>query len=83
MARGLVGPHVNIVHGNNLTDEQLKAFVDLGVTTIDLNETGAVSYSLRLFAGTYDVLVLSNGATNQSVLPDALEGLVPEEPRGA
>jgi cytosine/adenosine deaminase-related metal-dependent hydrolase len=32
MARGLVGPHVNIVHGNNLTDEQLKAFVDLGVT---------------------------------------------------
>ena len=32
MARGLVGPHINIVHGNNLTDEQLKAFVDLGVT---------------------------------------------------
>ena len=32
MARGLVGPHINIVHGNNLTDEQLKAFVDRGVT---------------------------------------------------
>jgi cytosine/adenosine deaminase-related metal-dependent hydrolase len=32
MQRGLVGPHVNIVHGNNLSDEQLKAFVDLGVT---------------------------------------------------
>src|SRR6185295_6804755 len=32
MARGLVGPHINIVHGNNLTDDQLKAFVDLGVT---------------------------------------------------
>ena len=30
--RGLVGPHINIVHGNNLTDEQLKAFVDLGVS---------------------------------------------------
>jgi len=32
MERGLVGPHVNIVHGNNLTDAQLKAFVDLGVS---------------------------------------------------
>src|SRR4051812_17468622 len=32
MARGLVGSHINIVHGNNLTDAQLKAFVDLGVT---------------------------------------------------
>jgi 5-methylthioadenosine/S-adenosylhomocysteine deaminase len=32
MARGLVGPHINIVHGNNLTDDQLKAFVDLGVS---------------------------------------------------
>src|SRR5213079_482033 len=32
MALGLVGPHINIVHGNNLTDAQLKAFVDLGVS---------------------------------------------------
>ena len=32
MAQGLVGPHINIVHGNNLTDAQLQAFVDLGVT---------------------------------------------------
>jgi 5-methylthioadenosine/S-adenosylhomocysteine deaminase len=32
MSRGLVGPHINIVHGNNLTDAQLKAFVDLGVS---------------------------------------------------
>jgi cytosine/adenosine deaminase-related metal-dependent hydrolase len=32
MARGLVGPHINIVHGNNLTDAQLEAFVDLGVS---------------------------------------------------
>jgi cytosine/adenosine deaminase-related metal-dependent hydrolase len=32
MQRGLVGPHINIVHGNNLTDDQLKAFVDLGVS---------------------------------------------------
>lgn len=32
MAQGLVGPHINIVHGNNLTDEQLRAFVDLGVS---------------------------------------------------
>ena len=32
MQRGLVGPHINVVHGNNLTDAQLKAFVDLGVT---------------------------------------------------
>lgn len=32
MARGLVGPHINIVHGNNLSDAQLRAFVDLGVT---------------------------------------------------
>ncbi|MFO1080592.1 MAG: amidohydrolase family protein [Reyranellaceae bacterium] len=32
MAQGLVGPHVNIVHGNNLTDGQLAAFVDLGVS---------------------------------------------------
>lgn len=30
--RGLVGPHINIVHGNNLTDRQLETFVDLGVT---------------------------------------------------
>lgn len=32
VARGLVGPHVNIVHGNNLTNAQLRAFVDLGVS---------------------------------------------------
>src|SRR6476660_8199267 len=32
MAQGLVGPHINVVHGNNLTDVQLKALVDLGVT---------------------------------------------------
>ncbi|CAN5722211.1 amidohydrolase family protein [soil metagenome] len=32
MAQNLVGPHINIVHGNNLTDAQLRAFVDLGVT---------------------------------------------------
>jgi 5-methylthioadenosine/S-adenosylhomocysteine deaminase len=32
MARGLVGPHVNIVHGNNLTDAQLRRFVELGVS---------------------------------------------------
>jgi cytosine/adenosine deaminase-related metal-dependent hydrolase len=32
MQRGLVGPHINIVHGNNLTEEQLSAFVDLGVS---------------------------------------------------
>jgi 5-methylthioadenosine/S-adenosylhomocysteine deaminase len=30
--RGLVGPHINIVHGNNLTDAQLRVFVDLGVS---------------------------------------------------
>ena len=35
MAQGLVGPHINIVHGNNLTDAQLKAFVDLGVELLD------------------------------------------------
>jgi cytosine/adenosine deaminase-related metal-dependent hydrolase len=32
VARGLVGPHINIVHGNNLTDHQLESFVDLGVS---------------------------------------------------
>ncbi len=32
MAEGLVGPHINIVHGNNLTDEQLRSFVDLGAS---------------------------------------------------
>jgi cytosine/adenosine deaminase-related metal-dependent hydrolase len=32
MAQGLVGPHINVVHGNNLTDGQLEAFVDLGVS---------------------------------------------------
>ncbi len=32
LARGLVGPHVNVVHGNNLSDEQLRRFVDLGVS---------------------------------------------------
>ncbi|HZP99335.1 MAG TPA: amidohydrolase family protein [Reyranella sp.] len=32
MQRGLVGPHINVVHGNNLTDDQLKAFVELGVS---------------------------------------------------
>lgn len=31
-AAGLLGDHVNIVHGNNLTDEQLKKFVDLGMS---------------------------------------------------
>src|SRR5205823_13999722 len=32
MAQRLVGPHINIVHGNNLTDAQLKAFVARGVS---------------------------------------------------
>ncbi len=30
--RGLLGPHVNIVHGHDLTDDQLRRFADLGVT---------------------------------------------------
>jgi len=38
--RGLVGPHINIVHGNNLTDGQLKAFVDLGVSFSVLDDVG-------------------------------------------
>ena len=29
---GLLGDNVNIVHGNNLSDEQLKRFVDLGMS---------------------------------------------------
>jgi cytosine/adenosine deaminase-related metal-dependent hydrolase len=29
---GLVGANVNIVHGNNLTDDELRRFVDLGVS---------------------------------------------------
>ncbi len=32
MQHGLVGPHINIVHGNNLSDAQLRAFVDLRVS---------------------------------------------------
>src|SRR5471032_1356059 len=32
MQRGLVGPHINIVHGNNLSDAQRKAFVELNVS---------------------------------------------------
>jgi cytosine/adenosine deaminase-related metal-dependent hydrolase len=32
MAKRLVGPHINVVHGNNLTDGQLSAFIDLGVS---------------------------------------------------
>ena len=31
-AAGLLGGHINIVHGNNLTDAQLKKFVDLGMS---------------------------------------------------
>ncbi|KWR90693.1 amidohydrolase family protein [Cupriavidus sp. IDO] len=31
-AAGLLGPHINIVHGNNLTDSQLARFVDTGVS---------------------------------------------------
>jgi cytosine/adenosine deaminase-related metal-dependent hydrolase len=31
-AAGLLGPHVNIVHGNNLADAELKRFVDLGMS---------------------------------------------------
>jgi cytosine/adenosine deaminase-related metal-dependent hydrolase len=30
--RGLLGPHVNIVHGHDLSDEQVRRFVDLGVS---------------------------------------------------
>jgi cytosine/adenosine deaminase-related metal-dependent hydrolase len=30
--RGLLGPLVNIVHGHDLTDDQLRRFVDLGVS---------------------------------------------------
>jgi cytosine/adenosine deaminase-related metal-dependent hydrolase len=30
--RGLLGPHVNIVHGHDLDDDQLAHFVDLGVS---------------------------------------------------
>jgi cytosine/adenosine deaminase-related metal-dependent hydrolase len=29
---GLLGPHINIVHGHALSDEQLKRFVDLGMS---------------------------------------------------
>lgn len=29
---GLLGPHINIVHGNELSTSQLKAFIDHGVT---------------------------------------------------
>jgi cytosine/adenosine deaminase-related metal-dependent hydrolase len=29
---GYVGPGVNIVHGNNLTDDELRRFIDLGVS---------------------------------------------------
>lgn len=29
---GLLGPHINIVHGNNLADEQLARFVGLGMS---------------------------------------------------
>ena len=32
VADGLVGPGINIVHGNNLTDDELRRFVDLGVS---------------------------------------------------
>jgi 5-methylthioadenosine/S-adenosylhomocysteine deaminase len=32
VAEGLVGPGINIVHGNNLTDDELRRFVDLGVS---------------------------------------------------
>jgi cytosine/adenosine deaminase-related metal-dependent hydrolase len=31
-AAGLLGPHINIVHGNNLTDAQLARFVGLGMS---------------------------------------------------
>ena len=31
-AAGLLGDNINIVHGNNLTDAQLKTFVDLGMS---------------------------------------------------
>ncbi|HEX5401494.1 MAG TPA: amidohydrolase family protein [Pseudonocardiaceae bacterium] len=30
--RNLLGPHVNVVHGHDLTDDQLRRFTDLGVT---------------------------------------------------
>src|SRR5262245_56465479 len=29
---GLLGPHINIVHGNNLTDDQLRRFCSLGLS---------------------------------------------------
>src|SRR5258708_6527204 len=32
VGEGYVGPGVNIVHGNNLTDDELHRFVDLGVS---------------------------------------------------
>jgi cytosine/adenosine deaminase-related metal-dependent hydrolase len=31
-AEGLLGPHINITHGNDLSDAQLQRLVDLGVT---------------------------------------------------
>ncbi|MGO4302314.1 amidohydrolase family protein [Cupriavidus sp. RAF12] len=31
-AAGLLGPHINIVHGNNLSDAQLARFVDAGMS---------------------------------------------------
>jgi cytosine/adenosine deaminase-related metal-dependent hydrolase len=42
MDEGLVGPRVNIVHGNNLTDAELKRFVELGAsfTVAPENEMG-------------------------------------------
>ncbi|MFN0160209.1 MAG: amidohydrolase family protein [Burkholderiales bacterium] len=31
-AAGLLGPHINIVHGNNLSDSQLQRFVEMGMS---------------------------------------------------
>jgi hypothetical protein len=35
-----------------------------------------VSYTLKLFSGTYDVLVSSEGSLEQSVLPSSLDARV-------
>jgi hypothetical protein len=40
---------------------------------IGLGETGPVSYSVKVFAGTYDVYAESGNSSGQSVLPHAQE----------
>jgi hypothetical protein len=69
-------PNDTILDGVPRGTIELRNVDTTSMANINLGETGAVNYTLELFAGTYDVLVQSYSATSQSVLPDTTQARI-------